>query len=294
MIRYASVVQARMESKVMPGDTQHDDYLKQALWFTSARIDAMTDFEFAPRVITKKLHARGLHIDDELDVIDLPAPLLEPVLVTINNGSTLVLNTDYEFYPTDGYPVTQLRRLGGHSWSEYGETWINAISIKALWGYRQRYDLEGWTSSGGKNSVALTPTGTEITLVSGSIDGRDGLYRTPRFSAGQMIRMLSELMIILETDAAGASPDKLIVKRAVNGSSAPVADYPIDTAIDIFEPDPIIQRACLRWTGYLYVRRGAYESLKTDGATVVQFPPDAPEEVLNILDERRSFGWIAV
>jgi hypothetical protein len=144
------------------------------------------------------------------------------------------------------------------------------------------------------NSVALTPSGTEITLVNGSIDGRDGLYRTPRFSAGQMIRMVSELMIILEINADGSNPDKLIVKRAVNGSSAAVTDYPINTTIDIFEPDPIIQRACLRWTGYLYARRGAYETLKTDGATVVQFPPDAPEEVLNILNERRSFGWVPV
>jgi len=294
MNRYATLDQAKTEARMKDGFEGADDnalaYLNRALYFVSARIDQETNYTFWPDIRTEYYDAKGPHIIDARLMELTKMPFLSITSLTNGLGETLVAGADYYPWPLGSQPITALRLIAGtgRTWAQYNDDWRDAIAVTGIAGYHERYS-EAWIASGDsvQDDPQISSTETYITVT--DVDAADAYGWTPRFSPGNLIRLGAEFCEVLE---ANVSTDTLTVRRGVNGSTA--AAHAKDTAIDVFQVEPNIQRAALRWVGYLLQRRGAYEQTSFDGIATVTFPPDAPGEVKAILDQYRKVRWSVI
>jgi hypothetical protein len=294
MPMYCTLDQAKAEARMKDGFESADDnalvFLQAAIRFVSARIERETRYEFAPRYMTDWYDARGAHVVDYRLLELTQMPFLSLTTVKDGLGNTLVAGTDYYPYPRGKTPITALRLIAGsgRSWTQYSTDWRDAIEVTGIAGYHADY-AEAWFSSG--DSVQDDPqiSSTETLITVEDVDEEDAYGQTPRFSPGNLIRLESEFCEVIATNP---STDTLTVRRGVNGSTA--ATHVKNTVIDVFQVEPNIQRAALRWVGYLLQRRGAYEQTSFDGVATVTFPKDAPGEVEAILAQYRKVRWSVI
>jgi len=309
MNRYATLDQALRELSQDDSVTASADDTKKVVWdalaFASERIDQLTADEFAPRIDIRYFDARGQHIlsTATMDIVagqptNHRSSLLAITSVTIGGEDTALATTAYQSNPRGTTPIRKLTLLDGDSWLTYGTTWEGAHAIAGVWGNRTRYSTEGWVDSG--DTVENNPLAADgVTINVNDADALSGAYALPRFQAGQLLRIgATGSDYRLVQSVIGASTNTLTVTNNANGgTSASVAQ---NTAIYIWQPELAIQRAAIVWVKHLFARRGVTTSSTYDGATGVamRFPPDAPEEVMNILTEagylQNKRGWRAV
>lgn len=288
MKRYATLEQAKAEARAKEGYEDADDkaldYLSRALDFVTARIDKITQRTFWPEIRTDYYDARGPHLIDHRLLELTKMPFLSITSVTDGLGNTLTQGTHFYPWPRGKSPITALRLLAdsGLSWASYGTDWRDAIAVTGIAGYHEDYD-EAWIDSGDsiQDDGGIDSSATLITAE--DVDGEDTYGLSPRFSPGNLIRLGTEFCEVLKVNP---STDTLTVRRGVNGSTA--AAHNAAVTIEVWQPDLNIQRAALRWVGYLFQRRGAYEETSYDGIATVKFPPDAPGEVDAILKQYRK------
>lgn len=298
MSSYATLAQSEADLKfdgltlTAPTVVSGQVYIIEALEFVSARIDAICGQEFAPRIETRPYDATQRYIDWWRNQLILDRPILEPIEVKVAD-QTLTLwdgvyankfSSDYTTYPIGMTPATALQGLTSwQAWynnllAGYGYAGlVGAISVRAIWGYRTRYDEEGWLASGGtvQNDPSLSASGTSLTIANPDL-----------FSPGMLLRIGDEyLSVSAVNDNTSPTPDTLTVVRGVRGSTAVV--HLKDAVIEIWYPEPNIVRACLRWSNYLYQRRAVYEAvtINANNTYASVFPQDVPEEVMSILQQ---------
>lgn len=293
-VRYSSLLQARHEIKELDtaSNPSADAAVLESLYHIAGRIDKHTERTFAPYWQTHFLDSRGDHVDEFDQILELDEPLLSITSITLN-GVALVVGTDVVAVPRSDTPITGLRLLSGR-WYR-GGAWKDAVEVTGPWGCRRGYDA-AFIASG--DSVQSDPLAVGATaLVVGNISGYDAYFRTPRFSPGQVLAVttgsaleLMEVQAAVITPASGPTPavHTLTVRRSIRGTTA--VEHAKDTIIRIWEPEPAIQRASLRWVGLLYKRRGQFEEVTFDGVTATRYPGDMPEEVENILDDYSPYG----
>ena len=283
---YATLRDLKTEAGMDDSTLDADDVarLLRALRRISARIEELCNMGFAPRNETRYLDAKGTHINEGNNALYLDAPLLEIISVTDGTGASLVDGTDFVTMPrSTPYLALRMLEAAGAWWTSYTDEWRDAVSIVGVWGYRQHY-ADAWIdSSDTVQDNPLTASATTITVA--DADGSDAWLRTPRFSAGQLLKIETEYIAVVSVDEDN---NVLTVVRGVNGSTA--ASHAQNTAISIWEVEPVVLRAATRWAAYLSARRGAFERARFDGIATVSLPSDAPEEVLNIL---RDAGLLA-
>lgn len=279
---YASLRQARSELEIDAGDTSGDSVLVDMLNFVSARIDAITGRSFAPQRRARRFHALGSHIDEAYNALYLGSlPILEITSLLVGgvelNPYDDEENTGDYFFLEDASPYFNIALSAGAQarWSDrLLGNWRNSIRLTGIWGYRSGYPTEGWQTN------MLDSVGA-IDAVETLID----VQPSDSFSPGQRIRMGDEFM-----DITAVEDTLLTVTRGAGGTTA--ASHTTDTAIDTWIPELPITRAALRWAAFLYKRRGHFSSLDIDavvGTVISRYPPDAPEEIQNILD--RYTDW---
>lgn len=278
--RHATLRDLRAEIEVVDQAVTVDDpYLLDALRFVSARIEAIAEQPFAPLVQTRYYDALGDHIDDGAGVLYLDHPLLAVSEVLDGAGNALLEGVDFRLYPRGETPHSGLLLLAGGSlsrWSSYATDWQEAIQVTGVWGYRRAWDT-AWVDS--LDTVQDDPLPESATTVQVSdASGADAWARAPRFSPGQLIGLESEYC---EVEAVDVVTNRLTVVRGARGSVA--AQHAQGTPVMLFEPEPVIVRATLRWAAYLYRRRGQFQRVQFDGVATTEFPPDVPEEVAGIL-----------
>ena len=264
-------------------------YIIQALQFVSARIDQICGQEFAPRIETRPYDVTQRYVDRWRNQLILDRPLLEAIEVRV--AGTLLTqwdgliyadrpNYDYMTYPEGATPATALQGLqNNQAWIplfNYGwsiSAAMSAIKVDAVWGFRTRYFEEGWLASGATvQDNPLSSSATTITVSSAA-----------PFSPGQLLRIGTEyISVSAVTDGV---TDTLTVQRGVRGSTA--AAHLQNAAIEIFQPEPNIVRATLRWSGFLYQKRTEYTQITINAANTYAavFPADIPDEVMNILQQ---------
>ncbi len=292
MNRYCTLDQALAETRAKAGYESPDDnalaYIKQAITHVSARIDRETRATFWPDIRTEYYDARGSHLIDYRLLELIKMPFLSITTLKDGLGNTLVEGVDYHTWPRGETPIAALRLIAatGRSWALYSTDWRDAISVSGIAGYHERYS-EAWLASGDsvQNVAGITAADTSLTVNNAS--GTDGYGFVPRFSPGNLLRLESEFMEVLTV-----SVNVLAVRRGVNGSTK--AAHAPATPIDVWQVEPSIQRAALRWVGYLFQRRGAFEQTSYDGIATVTFPKDAPGEVQAILDQYRKVRWSVI
>lgn len=205
--------------------------------------------------------------------------------ITARNGQNLVWNTDVYPMPRAYTPIKVIRLSDANGqiyltwYPQSVPPYFDTISIAGWWGYRSNYATQGWLSS--LQTVLnnpLTVSGTSITVT--SVNATDSLGRTPTFSAGNLIRVESEAMLVVATDTTA---NTLTVVRAQNGTTA--AQHAAGTAITIWEPEEQITQEVTRQATLLYQRRGAFDQMTITGIGATQYPRDLISSLYDVLQE---------
>lgn len=301
MLLYATLAQLQAETETNPETPANetftaDDYkLLDCLRATTAYIDRRTHYSFFPARASYYYDSIGDHIDNMRLLMSLGRPLLS--LTSIQQVTTpkpeavsTVDSNTYNVYPLNVSPAFYLQFFTGSTvvfginpyLIGYTSNWQQNIKINGVWGYRENYATEAWTSSGDtvQNPGGLNTTATSITV--SNANGADALGRLPRFSPGNMLGVTvgDNTEYLSVTSVTG---NVLTVQRGMNGTTA--ITIPQTTTINVFVPQPEITRACVRLAGYMFARRGAFNRRTVNdlGATV-EYSPDIPDDVNILLD----------
>jgi hypothetical protein len=239
----------------------------------------MVGLDFEPIYRAKKITASMSNIGGGGLTLMLDEPLLE-VTSIVSDGVTLTYGTDVNAYPQDERKPIKMLILDDTnclSWYPANSASVfNTITITGWWGMRDDYARDGWISSGDTLAAAIVST-TATTFTVADADGLDALYRTPRFSAGNLIKVDSEVMEIMATDTG---TNTLTVRRGQRGTTA--ATHLISAAISVWNPEPDVVQALTRWACYGFARKGAFEESVITDLGQISYPADAPRQVRHI------------
>jgi hypothetical protein len=83
--------------------------------------------------------------------------------------------------------------------------------------------------------------------------------------------------------AVNTTTNVLTIRRGVNGSTP--AAHVATTAINVWQVEEPVKRACIRQSAMMYARRGAFQVEVLDGIGVVTYPQDLLVELKNVLTE---------
>lgn len=190
-----------------------------------------------------------------------------------SDAQSLVWNTDVLPDPRGLTPIRALRlndasNALNQTWYPTGRTFIETVVIAGFWGYRENYATDGWPDS--LQTVQDNPLSASATTVTvTNVGAADSLFRTPVFSAGNLIRIESELLQVYATSTVA---NTLSVRRGANGTTA--AQHAKNTAISIWEPEPDIVDECTRQVCLWYARRGSFEQVTVAGVATAVYPRD--------------------
>lgn len=244
----------------------------------TARIDAMTHDTFMPLRQTRYFDCIGDHIDTWYRTINLGASVADVVSITDGAGTTLTYNTDWRYRPRGRQSTTLLEGMTISTWATYSDNWRQAITIDAVWCYRDRYDVVGWIGSNDTvQNVSLNTTATTVTVT--DADGANAWGQSPRFDVGQVIRIGTEYMAVVGVNTAD---NTLTVIRGYNGTTA--TTHTNGASISTFDVQPEIVRACALITAFNYQNRGKFERVVFDGINATQ-TIEIPDEARELLDQ---------
>lgn len=153
---------------------------------------------------------------------------------------------------------------------------VDSIAITGWWGYRRDYANAYIDSLDSVQDNPLSASSTTITVT--DVDDADALFWSPRFDAGNLIRIENELILVLATDT---TLNTLSVRRGMNGTTA--VSHALNTSIKVWYPEEDVMDTVSRQAAYFYARRGAYEAVSISGIAVAVYPPDMVDELWAML-----------
>lgn len=261
-------------AKIKAGDVT---YLKRTLHTVSdtlAKFSSGAGYDLEPWYATVKVTPRPTNVNTTDKVLVLPRLLLELDTLTVD-GTALTENTDVYAEPLAVFPIRALRIDPDNDTAWYPSTSsdpYNTIVLTGWWGYRRRYDSEGFLAVDTVQNVApgLAIGGTSLTVA--DVDGADPWGLTPRISYGSLLRLEDELLEVTATDTTA---NTATVRRAVHGTTA--AAHAHDVAVQVWNIEPEIRHVAARHVGLIYARRSAYQQVVTEfGST--SYPADLVTE----------------
>lgn len=268
-----SLADARREIKA--ASTSDDAYVLSLIPMLSQRFVKMTGREFEPRLETRQIEIVPFRIRSGSGLFDTETTFLELKAVLLN-GEALALTTDVVPYPLwEPRPKRRLLLMDHtRSWYRSADQGVATVTVTAWWGYRSRYETEGWVSS--RDSVqdtgGMTTLATALRVT--DADGLDGDGLTPRFSPGHLLRIDDEMLRVQAVDTA---TNTLTVARGQRGTTAVI--HAKDTDISVWRPEEDVQRAVARWVALAYQRRGVFETRTVTDVGTISAPADMPQEV---------------
>jgi len=216
-------------------DTGDDGVIEDIIVRASRRLDDLTGRRFYPRIETRYYNTPSggeLWLDDDL---------LE-VLTLTNGNAVAITSADYVFKPVNEYPKYAIRLRDTSSIyfsSTTASSYDEAISLLAIWGYRERYSADGWVSGSLLDEAGnITAAVLSFTADSGSAFARD-----------QIIRLDNELMIV--TNVTGN--EITVAARGANGSTAAI--HLDNVAIKYWQPQDDITGLALEIAKIMYRAR---------------------------------------
>lgn len=262
---YTTLAAVKGLLEVTSTDTVDDGVINDLITQISRYVDDKTSRKFYPRVETRSFDVpdgRELWVDDDL---------LEISSVTNGDGDAIA-STEYNLQPPNNYPkyAIRIKSISSEFWEtdDDGDA-EQVIDVAAWWGFHQNYSQRAWALGSLVNEAPLDIDDLTWTVDSGTL-----------FSAGQIIKVDSEIMII----TAVVTNDLTVIKRGDNGSTA--ATHVHDSSVYIWQPEPDIVLACQMIVKNLYHNRFGQNSTGAatiTGAGVVLAPEDVPASALMIL-----------
>lgn len=279
-LSYGSLAEAKAE---LGADSAGDDKRLYALTRqVSRRIDQImsgrsTRPYFGPYSESRQLLINGKRVDSQNNTFLLDAPLLEYSALTA--GGTSIYATS-EGFPQGLTPYNLLRITGsGNPWYSYICTTDGNPSyavITGVWGYHSDY-ANAWLNV---DTLQANISSSVLSLTVGNVDGEDAYGLAPRFSPGNLIKIDSEYMLVIDTDV---TLNKVELKRGINGTTA--ALHTAEAIIYRWETEEPIRRVAARQAAMLYARQGAFQTISIDEVGVTSYPRDLLSELGMVLQE---------
>lgn len=240
-----------------------DTVLLTCLRNASRLIDRATGRTYYPEYAVRYVDGSGS------DRLWLPWPLLEATEVALSSdlGTTytaLTASTDYWLSNGSRWDVTPYQLLVLNPNGSYGAWYAGrrTVRITGTWGWRPEY-AGAWEDTGDtvQDAVAVSAAAPQITVT--STTGTDALGLTPRFAAGNLVKIGSGTgMEFCEVTATTST--KLTVTRGQNGTTA--ASHTKRTAIYRWRPYEVVEQAALTQAARFYKR--AQQAYADAGASV--------------------------
>lgn len=232
-------IKAAMPDGIRATTTKYDELLLRLAEQVSRFVDRWCRQPFYPQLATRYFNGRGKAGITVGALISLSA-----VEVSDDDGLTyrsLTLNTDYR--PTwwgdhnDPRSWTQLA-IDPNGSEPAWPTGFRSVKVTGVWAYADDRDV-AWQSSA--DTVQSNPLAAGATaLVVADADGADALGITPRFQAGQLLRIEDEFVYC---SAVTVGTNTLAIARARNGTTA--AEHAQAKAIDIWRPPGPVNEATI-------------------------------------------------
>jgi hypothetical protein len=243
----ATLAQFRRYLGLPAGD---DDRLLLALRAATQALESAACRRFMPYRAALG-HTVALHDLRELSLRD---DLMELLAVTNGDGQAIPLHDALVLY---GGVLHLLR--GAFT---YEETPLHAVSVLGIWGWHPQ-PAQAWRAAGDALSAAVNASDTTLSV--GAVNGLTADALSPRFSAGQMLRLGEEFMIVLATDAAS---NTLKVWRGANGTAA--AAHAAGAPLAYYAPPPEIVQDCLARAAHLYHEAEAHPAPRAAAAARIR------------------------
>jgi hypothetical protein len=282
MTIYATIDDAQNELSTTTTNATENARLYDYLRTTSRRVDHFVGSTFEPDRETKYLGIYDGRINSSLRTFALDdwAFVLNSVSIY---GTSVTVGSGVIGWPSGMIPFAHLQLVStSDNWySTYANsTGDPIVEVNADWGYHTRY-TDAWQiedsvqDAGGINATVTTVTVTDA-------DGTNWRGATPRFSAGQMIRINEEWLRVVN---ANTTANTLTVQRGINGSTA--AAHALSDDIYVWYPVDDVRQGVARQAALMYKRRGAFESTNQFGVGT-GFVADLTADLLGILQEYRN------
>lgn len=230
----------------------------------TAYIEQMTTHQFIPERVQRTYFVENNIYNYRYNTLLLAAPTVAIDSVVI--GGNTITSDEYTLYPIGSrYPSIELFR-----YKNYG-TWLadvdidTGIAITAIECYKQRYDTDGWITSGDTVQNTGGITATDMTIEVSDADGVNGYNVSPRFDVGQLIRIGTEYMIVTATDT---SLNTITVIRGQRGTSSTAHDE--NAIIYTFNVEQPIVRACMLIATFNLNNIGNMSRVTFDGVTTTE------------------------
>jgi hypothetical protein len=279
---YSTLAAFRLRQGLASSDTGGDARMLAKLRAATSQIERFTGRTFNPNIAMRRFDWRSPRL-----LFLKSYDLLE--LTTLTNGDvTTIDQTAILTYGGVNGPIVGIELDITKAVFIYQTTRTRAIAITGVWGWHDDYAY-AWKPSGDAiPGGGVTSSATTFTVT--SVNGSDGWGLTPRFSAGQLIKVDSEYMHVIGADGV---TNTLTVVRAANGSTA--ATHNAATAISIYAPPVDIQEITLRWAAWLYRMEdsGDFSSPVGDQPLVsvaMSAPLAIPADLLATLENLRRVG----
>jgi hypothetical protein len=257
-------------------DTVDDALLMTLIAQASARIDLLaaspTPF-FQPYLEQREFEIRYDNVDSGRNVFILPSGETLLSIDTISLGATTL--SAVEAYPSLRVPIKMIRRTDGCSWYDNGTDDPLTIIVYGVWGYHRAY-VRAWRVVDALAAAIISTSATTLTVA--DVDGADEYGFAPRISAGNLIKIDSEIMEVIATTVA---TNTVTVRRGANGTTA--ATHLIAAPVSTWQTEDTIRRVTARQAGMLYARRGAYEQQTITDVGVITYPADLLAELRGVL-----------
>jgi len=254
--------------------TGDDDVVRLVCEAASRYLDAKTHRWFYPKIET-----RYYDHPEDAGRLKVDKDLLEVAEFTTQNGDVEVTDDQYYLMLAGSYNHTPYDRIVLKTNSDrtqliYTGTLQKANAVTGTWGYHEDWS-NAWQSSGDAiaDATGINATVTTVNVADG--DGADIYGVTPRFKAGQTLKIGDEFMYL-----TAISTNALTVVRGINGSTAAV--HATAAAISVYRPMKDIEDATLAMAKWLWSRREskAFARIIVPAPGVVDLPPGIPLEML--------------
>ncbi len=227
---------------------------------------------FAPYKATRSFPIYRSAIRNQGTAFKPYTPVLAATAVSVKMGNT---TTAY----TDDIEVVN----GAIQWTDFYTNWNSIynraryaeIVIEGTFGQVTNYS-QAWEASTALTADVLTTTATTIEVT--DIDATASNGYEPVLSAGNLIQIGTEWMLVTATDTA---TDIAAVVRGVHGSTA--STHASGAVVSRFIVDDNLQHAIARQAGLWYTKRGAFEQQTIQDIVTLSYPADLELELRNVL-----------
>lgn len=272
---YATLTQARAYLKLDTAETGDDALLTDFIRYACRYCDTRAGTRFYPEIATRNFDVPSsgkLQFDDNL-----------LALTSITNGdSEAIALTDMIYYPATLYPRYGISIKAGASQSWVGTDdgdHAQAIALAGVWGYHDDY-ANAWASSLDAVADALGVNASVTTVNVTSAAGTSADAQTPRFQAGQLIKIDSEYI-----DIVSIATNAMTVQRGMYGSTA--AAHLTAAPISIWRPVANVTFAVLRLVAWRYRQKDAnvFDATTILGTGVKITPSAVPPDVDDLIPQ---------